>query len=833
MKQKHPILRLFVLTMLLVVGLLAWNVSSSTGRASAAATPVSCSPSGTTYGTDSFSVSNSPPNPLVFTASSTLTYQIWVRIQMPTASTSPPLLMNLDNATGTNCYNVDGSSVTANTWTWVSVAQLQLAPGNHALLLTGLQNGVSVDSIEALSDTNCNPNTTDCTSATNNPPTISMTAPANAATVSGTVALSATATAATGLTVSTVQFQVDGSNVGSADTTSPYGFSWNTTGVSNGSHTLTAIVTDSSGNSTTAGQITVTVNNTVTPTCTSGRTLSVPTSLTKTGSTYTTVSFGWTAPAPTTGCSITRYNILRNGSQVGTSTTTSYTDTGLTAGATNNYTVQAVDSGPNTSAASAALSAGTSADNVAPNMPTGLGATAASASTINLSWTASTDNPSPGGVGVRGYNIYRCSGAGCTPNISGTPLNGNTLVVATTYSDTTGSPSTQYTYVVTAVDNASPGNEGSPSSGATATTQNSPPSCTGNPTTPGIPAKTGSTVTSVSFNWAASSASAGCTLQGYHIYRSDVSATTPIATVTSGTSYTNTGLTPNTSYTYTVKAFDTASHNSSGATNSSLIATLPDTNAPTAPGSVTATAISGVQVSLTWPAATDNVGVASYKIYRSDKPTIALATVTATAASSYSYTDSSTVLPSTSYSYQVSAFDGAGNQSPKTSSNTVQTPAASGTPPSAPRTPSVGPVASQGAALVWTAPASGTVIGYHVYIGNNTTQVLDTSVTDSSSFTSTGGTLGCLASNVSYTVIVKAFNAGGEGPAVTIPVSTPSGALSADFDCSGHVNSTDLSILARPGSWSHNGLLPTDGDANGDTFDNSVDLSKLATNWGK
>ena len=68
----------------------------------------------------------------------------------------------------------------------------------------------------------------------NNPdttaPTVSLTAPANGATVSGTVTL--TATASDNVGVAGVQFLVDGNPLGAEDTTSPYSVSWNTTTVS-------------------------------------------------------------------------------------------------------------------------------------------------------------------------------------------------------------------------------------------------------------------------------------------------------------------------------------------------------------------------------------------------------------------------------------------------------------------------------------------------------------------------------------------------------------------------------------------------------------------------
>ena len=78
-------------------------------------------------------------------------------------------------------------------------------------------------------------------------PTIALTAPASGATVSGTaVMLTATAAASTmnGLTVTRVDFMIDGTMVGTA-MTSPYTVSWNSTTVTKGSHSLTAKVTDS------------------------------------------------------------------------------------------------------------------------------------------------------------------------------------------------------------------------------------------------------------------------------------------------------------------------------------------------------------------------------------------------------------------------------------------------------------------------------------------------------------------------------------------------------------------------------------------------------------
>ncbi len=96
--------------------------------------------------------------------------------------------------------------------------------------------------------------------------------------------------------------------------------------------------------------------------------------------------------------------------------------------------------------------------------------------------------------------------------------------------------------------------------------------------------------------------------------------------------------------------------------------TGPDTQAPSVPAGLTATAASATQVNLAWQAATDNVGVNGYTIYRNNT---SIATVS---GATLSYTDN-TVLPSTTYTYTVDAFDAAGNHSSQSSPASVTTPA--------------------------------------------------------------------------------------------------------------------------------------------------------------
>jgi len=90
------------------------------------------------------------------------------------------------------------------------------------------------------------------------PPTTSITSPANGATVSGTITV--TASASDNVGVVKVEFYID-SVLKSTSTTSPYTFSWNTTTVANGSHTIFSKAYDAANNVGTSATVTVTVSN--------------------------------------------------------------------------------------------------------------------------------------------------------------------------------------------------------------------------------------------------------------------------------------------------------------------------------------------------------------------------------------------------------------------------------------------------------------------------------------------------------------------------------------------------------------------------------------------
>jgi len=91
-------------------------------------------------------------------------------------------------------------------------------------------------------------------------PTVSITSPANGSTVSGSVNVAANAS--DNVSVARVEFYID-SVLKSTDTTSPYGFTWDSTTIANGNHSILAKAYDTTNNVGTSSTITVTVNNVV------------------------------------------------------------------------------------------------------------------------------------------------------------------------------------------------------------------------------------------------------------------------------------------------------------------------------------------------------------------------------------------------------------------------------------------------------------------------------------------------------------------------------------------------------------------------------------------
>ncbi len=457
---------------------------------------------------------------------------------------------------------------------------------------------------------------------------------------------------------------------------------------------------------------------------------------------YTTISMSWTASNAGSNCTLGGYRVLRNNAVIATVTNgTTYTDSGRTAGVSYDYAVQAFDTAGHNSTTSATASLTTKADDVAPTTPAGVSAAATSAASISLNWTASTDQPNPGGSGVDGYHIYR-NGA-TTPTYS--------VTSGTTKADNDVTASTAYSYTIRAYDKS--GNISAPSNVVTATTPTAP--CSGKPTTPGGFNASGTTLTTVNLSWTASTASQSCELAGYKVYRGSALA----GTVT-GLSFTDTNLTPGTQYSYTVRAYDTGA-NHSDPSQALSVSTAADTSAPTAPETVTATVVSAGRIDLSWSEATDNTGVTGYRLYRNNT------LLRTESASARSFNDT-LVAPSTAYTYTVSAIDAAGNESAKTATDPTQvtTPAAPDTQaPTVPADLRRLASTSTAIAIAWDASTDNTAVsGYHVYRNG---QFLQDSTT--TNFTDEG-----LNPNTTYTYAVRAFDASGNesGPSNSLQVQT-------------------------------------------------------------
>ncbi|NBD23204.1 fibronectin type III domain-containing protein [Paenibacillus glycinis] len=444
-------------------------------------------------------------------------------------------------------------------------------------------------------------------------------------------------------------------------------------------------------------------------------------------------------------------------------------------------------------------------DTTAPSAPGSLTSPAKSNVTVNLSWTASTDN-----VGVIGYDIYK----------NGT-LAGSTSG-ATSFVVTGLTPSTAYGFTVKAKDAS--GNVSAASNMLNVTTDAGDTQAPTAPSGLSSPAKTD---TSVSLSWTASTDNVGVT--GYNVYNG-----TTLAGTTSGanaTSFTATGLASNTAFTFTVKAKD-ASNNVSAASNAVTVTTDPaanwvncagennpcnftgtkqvrygvpgsyvygtftntimcsnngfgtdpapgqyktcdvnlaggggsgDTQAPTAPTGLTSPSKTSSSVNLSWTASTDNVGVTGYNVYNGS--TLAGSTTGATTITIGS------LAASTAYTFTVKAKDAAGNVSSASSALNVTTNAGSDTQaPTAPTGLTSPSKTSSSVSLSWTASTDNVgVTGYDVYNGS----ALAGSTTGATTFTVNG-----LAASTAYTFTVKAKDAAGN-------VSSASSALNVTTNAAG------------------------------------------------
>jgi chitodextrinase len=269
------------------------------------------------------------------------------------------------------------------------------------------------------------------------------------------------------------------------------------------------------------------------------------------------------------------------------------------------------------------------------------------------------------------------------------------------------------------------------------------------PTAPAGLTSTLITSYTIDLSWTSSKDNVGVT--GYDIFK----GTSKIGSTAGATTYKVTGLSANTSYSFTVKAKDAAG-NISTASNKLTVRTIAvDTQAPTAPTNLISPVKTSTTVSLSWVAATDNVGVSGYDIYRGTTKvgtTTGLTTYTATG-----------LVANTSYSFTVKAKDAAGNVSAASNILTVRTSVRDTQVPTAPTGLTAELIAETSITLLWRASSDNIgVIGYDIYEGITKVGSTNGAITY---------TVSDLLPNTSYSFTVKAKDAEGNISAASSTLS--------------------------------------------------------------
>ena len=303
-----------------------------------------------------------------------------------------------------------------------------------------------------------------------------------------------------------------------------------------------------------------------------------------------------------------------------------------------------------------------SSTSTAPSAPQNLVAKAG-ISQISLSWTAPSSN---GGSAITGYNIYRSmtsGGEGTTPvgTVSGLTL---------TYTDTGLTNGQTYYYEITAVNSgiqSAPSNEASAMPIAAPYPPQNLQGFSGN--------------SQVSLSWSAPSNNSGSPITNYNVYRGlESGKESLLAKIGNVTSYNDTDFSIGSGgpYFYKVTALNSAGESlpsNEASVTQSTSATVPD-----APSSLTATVKSSSQINLNWTAPSNNGGsvIIGYTIQRSTDNGNTWSTVQSNTGSTTTTYNDTGLVPSTTYSYRVSAINQAGNGSP---SNTASATTSSVTPP--------------------------------------------------------------------------------------------------------------------------------------------------------
>jgi titin len=311
---------------------------------------------------------------------------------------------------------------------------------------------------------------------------------------------------------------------------------------------------------------------------------------------------------------------------------------------------------------------------VPPGAPAGLSANAVSASQIDLAWGAASGT-------VADYRIERSTSSG------GAFAQIDAVAAGTlTYNNTGLASATEYFYRVRACNLGGCSGYSNVASDTTFLVPPTPPTSV-----------TATAVSSTQINVAWSGATG--VVATYNVFRKDSISGTGYQVVASGTgtSYSDNSVAAATKYFYQVRACNLAG--CSGMSPDVSATTFPPP--PSAPGALTATAVSASQIDLAWGASTGTVS--KYLIER--KTSGAYAVIDSTTSTSYSNTGLSA---STQYFYRVSACNVSGCSSP-TSEATATTQAV---PPPAP-TGAKAVISGFQIAVSWTA-SPGTVANYQI-----------------------------------------------------------------------------------------------------------------------
>ncbi len=279
------------------------------------------------------------------------------------------------------------------------------------------------------------------------------------------------------------------------------------------------------------------------------------------------------------------------------------------------------------------------------------------------------------------------------------------------------------------------------------------------PTTPTSLVGTNVTSSSVVLNWNASSDNVAVT--GYNIFQDGAQVAS-----TNSTNYTVTNLTDATSYSFYVQAYDAAGNTSNNSNTISITTdSSTDTEAPTVPTNLTVSNVTETTCDLNWTASSDNIGVTGYTIYQDG------AAIATSSTASYDVTN---LNPSTTYLFNVEAYDAAGNTSGLSSTISVTTQSAADTQaPTVPTNLAVANVTETTCDLSWTASSDNIgVTGYTIYQDGAAIATSSTASYDVANLTAA----------TTYLFNVEAYDAAGNtsGLSSTISVTT-SGSSGGDI----------------------------------------------------